>query len=168
MPFQDRVSNVEQACSGPKKFWNQVTKTMTSLFGGPYAGKLVSDTNVGSFCMPKVQIFDGTMWSSVRDFRNLFFYSKKIKYYLQWLDSLVTVNGDQVYINFLSEAPLNDFPAEDTSAGLSSGGAIAVIVVISLVGVAAIAGLGYFIYKRRQLKDDTQEPLLGNRTESTN
>ena len=58
VPFDARQSNREQACSGPTKFWNQVTKVATTLLGGAYASTYVSSSNVGSFCVPKVQITD--------------------------------------------------------------------------------------------------------------
>ena len=172
VPFGERQSNLNQPCSGPQKFWNQVTQVVTQVFGGPYADVPVASNNVGSFCIPSVNLLD-------------------VDYLEAWFDTLVTVgDNDEVTVNYLSAAPLEDFPAPTVAPTPSGGdsdddapptvaptppggdadddvdptnnaGMITGIIVGSIVGIAIFGTvIGFVIYKRKftisDSRDDTQ------------
>ena len=143
VPFGERQSNLNQPCSGPKLFWNQVTQVATQIFGGPYANVPVASDNVGSFCVPSVNLLD-------------------VDYLEAWFQTLITVgDNDEVTVNYLSAAPLEDFPAptvaptpsggdsdDDVDPATSSAGMIAGIVIGSVVAILGVA-IGIVIYKRK-------------------
>lgn len=96
LPPDQRSSNVEQTCSGPNKFWNQITSSLMSVFGGFYSGTTVGANNYGSICMPPTANFNANATTT-------------------WANSLVTVVGNSVTINTLAAA--QPAPMAGTSSG---------------------------------------------------
>lgn len=159
VPFNSRSSNVEFACSGPSKFWSQLTSSAVHLFGGKFGSNPPSNSIQFSFCSPNRAIFSQQAWKD-------------------WVNTLITpvVGRNEDYLlNHIRAAPLEDEVAPPaaptptggggtempvTNPGLSTTAIIAISA--SVGGVVLLAAVAAMVVLKKKKKHYYDTPLLSD------